>query len=98
MSHLQGRIARLERREGALAGAQGYYDHPTFEGYFNTLTTREEREEFLVLAQDVHAIQRREIEALDTGQAIPPRSADEQARIDELDRCVEVKRGDEGWS
>ncbi len=98
MSHLQGRIARLERREGALAGAQGYHDHPTLEGYFNTLTTREEREEFLVLAQDVYAIQRREVEAHKAGRAIPPRSADEQARIDELTRCVEVKRGDEGWS
>ncbi len=51
-----------------------------------------------MLAQDVYAIQRREVEAHKAGRAIPPRSADEQARIDELTRCVEVKRGDEGWS
>ncbi len=92
MSRLQGRIDRLEQREGALARPPRHDGCPTLEGYFNTLTTREEREEFLVLVQDVHAIQQREVEAHKAGRALPARSADEQARIDELDRCVERQR------
>jgi len=92
MSRLQGRIDRLEQREGALARPPRHDGCPTLEGYFNTLTTREEREGFITLVQDVHAIQQREDEALDAGQPIHARSATEQARMDELDRCFEIKR------
>jgi len=98
MSSLQTRIDRLEQREGARLRPPRHDGCPTLEDYFNALTTREEREEFLVLAQDVHAIQQREVEAHKAGRALPARSADEQARIDELNRCVEGQRGDEGWS
>jgi len=98
MTRLQGRIGRLEHREDARAQPQRHDGRPTLEDYFNALTTREKREEFLVLVQDVHAIQQREVEAHEAGRALPARSTDEQARIDELNRCVEVKRGDEGWS
>jgi hypothetical protein len=65
----------------------------TLEDYFNGLTTRDEREAFLVLALDVHAVQQREAEAHAAGQALPPRSAVEQARMDELARCVESQKG-----
>ncbi len=92
MSQLQGRIDRLERRVSAQAGPQQRDGHSPIEDYFNALTTREEREEFLVLAQDVHAVQQREVEARAAGQALPPRSAVEQARIDELNRCVESQQ------
>ncbi len=92
MSRLQGRIDRLEQREGALARPPRHDDRPTLEDYFNALTTREEREEFLVLVQDVHAIQQREVETHEAGQPIHTRSAVEQARVDELDRCFEIKR------
>jgi len=98
MSSLQGRLDRLERRVSALTGPQQHDGHSPIEDYFNALTTREEREEFLVLVQDVHAVQQREHEAHEAGQAPPARSVAEQARIDELNRCVEGQRGDEGWS
>jgi hypothetical protein len=88
MSHLQGRLDRLERRAHTPAGLQRHDGRLTPEGYFNALTTREEREEFLVLVQDVHAIQQRARAAHEAGRAIPPRSGDEQARIDELNRCL----------
>ncbi len=88
MSHVQGRLDRLERRAHTPAGLQRHDGRPTPEGYFNALTTREEREAFLVLVQDVHAVQQRERAAHEAGRAIPPRSGDEQARIDELDRCL----------
>ncbi len=84
MSRLQGRIDRLERRESTLAKVHQHDDRSTLQGYFDALTTREEHEEFLALVQDVHAIQQREVEATDAGQAIPLRSATEQTRIDEL--------------
>jgi len=95
MSRLQGHIDRLERREGALARPPQHDDRPILDDHFNALTTIQEREGFITLVQDVHAIQRREIEALDTGQASPPRSGAEQARMDELDQCVERQRGDD---
>ncbi len=89
MSRLQGRLDRLERRVSTLAGPQHYDDRPTLDGYFNTLTTVQAREEFIALVRDVHTIQEREHEAVTAGQTIPPRSVAEQARVDELDRCVE---------
>jgi uncharacterized coiled-coil protein SlyX len=92
MSALQGRLDRLERRVSAQAGAQRHDDRSPLYDYFNALTTRDEREEFLVLAQDVHAVEQREVEAHAAGQALPPRSAAEQARIDELNRCVEAQQ------
>ncbi len=88
MSGLQTRIDRLERRAHTSAGLERHDGRLTPEGYFNALTTREEREAFLVLVQDVHAVQQRESAAHEAGRAIPPRSGDEQARIDELDRCL----------
>ncbi len=98
MSRLQGRVARLEQREGALARPLRRDDRPTLEDCFDALTTREEREEFLVLVQDVHAIQQREVEAADAGLSIPPRSVAEQARMDEIDRrCSEMKKRTEKW-
>ncbi len=95
MSRLQGRVARLERREGALARPPRHDDRPTLEDCFDALTDVQEREGFITLVGDVHAIQQREVEALDAGQAIPPRSLAEQARMDELDQCVERQRGDD---
>lgn len=93
MSRLLGRIDRLERRERGLAGARRHDDRPTLEDCFNALATREEREEFLVLVQDVHAIQQREVEAMNAGLVPPARHAMEQARMDELDRrCSEMMR------
>lgn len=86
MSQLHGRLGRLERRRSTLLVPQSREGHPTVEEYFNGLTTREEREEFLVLVQDVHAVQQREHAAHEAGAAIPPRSGDEQARIDALNR------------
>lgn len=94
MSRLQGRIDRLERREGALARPPRHDDRPTLEDCFDALTDVQEREGFITLVGDVHAIQQREVEALDTGRAIPLRSLAEQARMDELDQCVERQRGD----
>jgi len=95
MSRLQGRIDRLERREGALARPPRHDDRPTLEDCFGALTDVQEREDFIALVQNVHAIQQCEVEALDTGRAIPPRSLAEQARMDELDQCVERQRGDD---
>ncbi len=93
MSGLQTRIDRLERRERALAGAQRHDDRLTLGDCFNALTTREEREEFLVLVKNVHAIQQREVEAMNAGLVPPARNAMEQARMDELDRrCSEMMR------
>ncbi len=92
MSRLQGRIDRLEQREGALARPPRHDDRPTLEDCFGALTDVQEREGFITLVQDVHAIQQREIEAAGAEQAIPPRSTAEQARVDELDRCVERQR------
>jgi len=88
VSRLLGRIDRLERRERTLAGARRHDDRPTIEDCFNALTTREEREEFLVLVKDVHAIQQREVEAMHAGLVPPARNALEQARMDELDRFL----------
>ncbi len=88
MSRLQGRIDRLERREGVLARLPRHDDRPTLEDCFGALTDVQEREGFITLVQDVHAIQQREDEAVSAGQAIPPRSATDQAHMDELDQCV----------
>jgi len=97
MSRLQGRVARLEQREGALARPPRHDDRPTLDDQFNALTTIQEREGFITLVGDVHAIQQREDEAVTAEQAIPPRSAAEQARMDELDRrCIEIQRA-ERW-
>ena len=98
MSRLQGRVARLEQREGALARPLRHDDRPTLEDCFDALTDVQEREDFIALVQDVHAIQQREIEATNTGQAIPLRSGAEQARMDELDRrCIAIKKRTERW-
>jgi len=88
VSGLQTRIDRLERRAHTSGGLQRHDGRLTPEGYYDALTTREEREEFITLVQAVHAIQRREHEAQQAGRAIPLRSGDEQARIDALNRCL----------
>ena len=67
MSSLQGRLDRLERREGALARPPRHDDRPTLEDCFGALTDVREREDFITLVGDVHAIQQREVEALDAG-------------------------------
>ena len=87
MSQLQGRLDRLERRVSARAGPQHHDDRSPLDDYFNTLTTREEREEFIALVQDVHDIEQREREAHEAGLALPQRSVAEQVRMDEFDRC-----------
>lgn len=88
MSHLQGRLDRLERRVSAQAGPQRPADHSALTDYFNSLTTVQAREEFIALVTDVEAIEGREHKAREAGGAIPPRSADERARLDELDRYL----------
>ncbi len=92
MSRLQGRIDRLEQREGTLARPRRHDGCPTLEDCFGALTDVQEREGFIALVQDVHAIQQREVEAHEAGQASPAWIADEQARVDDLDRCIERQR------
>jgi len=91
VSGLQTRIDRLERLRNVQVRSQQHTGRPTMEDHFNALTTPEEREAFIALVQEVHAVQEREHTAAQAGQAIPPRSTAEQARIDELDRhCIEI--------
>jgi len=91
VSGLQTRIDRLERLRNVQGRLQQQTRQPTLEDHFNALTTREEREAFIALVQEVHTVQEREDTAAQTGQVVPPRSTAEQARINKLDRrCIET--------
>lgn len=92
MSRLQGRIDRLEQREGTLMRVPQHTDGPTLEGYFNALMTREEREAYISLVQAVHAVQEREHDTEQVERSAPPRTPDEQARMDELITLLAAER------
>jgi len=91
MSRLHGRVERLERYESARHGRWHGPTGLTIQDYFDTLTNVQEREAFVALVVDVHAIQQREDEADAAGRVIPARSAAEQARIDTFNRAFKSK-------